>query len=164
MSIMFQKFYDNSILSGTKIVCLIVCCKFLFYDNSILSGTKIILLTVQLSHVFYDNSILSGTKMERGNNDSRAEFYDNSILSGTKIASCLMVFLYSFTITQFFQVLKYQIDNFLDISAPFTITLHDYITSFSIKKAFSKEFKPLSTDVLIQSVSWSNFKSTLLFK
>ena len=69
-----------------------------------------------------------------------------------------------FTITQFFQVLKYQIDNFLDISAPFTITLHDYITSFSIKKAFSKEFKPLSTDVLIQSVSWSNFKSTLLFK
>ena len=61
--------------------------------------------------------------------------------------------LLRFTITQFFQVLKYQIDNFLDISAPFTITLYDYITSFSIKKAFSKEFKPLSTDVLIQSVS-----------
>ena len=43
--------------------------------------------------------------------------------------------LASFTITQFFQVLKYQIDNFLDISAPFTITLYDYITSFSIKKS-----------------------------
>ena len=80
-------------------------------------------------------------------------FYDNSILSGTKIMYAAMAAANSFTITQFFQVLKYQIDNFLDISAPFTITPHDYITSFSIKKAFSKEFKPLSTDVLMQSVS-----------
>ena len=36
-------------------------------------------------------------------------FYDNSILSGTKIDITCADKLSSFTITQFFQVLKYQI-------------------------------------------------------
>ncbi len=34
-------------------------------------------------------------------------FYDNSILSGTKILCILVLSLLCFTITQFFQVLKY---------------------------------------------------------
>ena len=33
-------------------------------------------------------------------------FYDNSILPGTKILFDIVSFLFSFTITQFFQVLK----------------------------------------------------------
>ena len=36
-----RKFYDNSILSGTKMDSSEQAEGFLFYDNSILSGTKI---------------------------------------------------------------------------------------------------------------------------
>ena len=38
---MHNMFYDNSILSGTKMDRLADLHEFLFYDNSILSGTKI---------------------------------------------------------------------------------------------------------------------------
>ena len=114
--------------------------------------------------MFYDNSILSGTKMAGRKRARQCGFTITQFFQVLKWTRLISDVAASFTITQFFQVLKYQIDNFLDISALSTITPHDYITSFSIKKAFSKEFKPLSTDVLMQSVSWSNFKSTLLFK
>ena len=56
-----------------------------FYDNSILSGTKIRPDVVLFYDEFYDNSILSGTKIELGKENCRNVFYDNSILSGTKI-------------------------------------------------------------------------------
>ena len=57
--------------------------------------------------MFYDNSILSGTKMHTGMETYNTLFYDNSILSGTKILCILVLSLLCFTITQFFQVLKY---------------------------------------------------------
>ena len=56
-------FYDNSILSGTKIAVIDTLSVHLFYDNSILSGTKIDIRFVFLNLLFYDNSILSGTKI-----------------------------------------------------------------------------------------------------
>ncbi len=136
------EFYDNSILSGTKIIATKCYPLFCFTITQFFQVLKSLLIAVVTAVSFTITQFFQVLKC-------------SAKLSGNTV---------SFTITQFFQVLKYQIDNFLDISAPFTITLHDYITSFSIKKAFSKEFKPLSTDVLIQSVSWSNFKSTLLFK
>ena len=37
--------------------------RLLFYDNSILSGTKITTHNKSIEHMFYDNSILSGTKI-----------------------------------------------------------------------------------------------------
>ena len=58
-----------------------------FYDNSILSGTKISKATFTSGHEFYDNSILSGTKMAESSHSVKKGFYDNSILSGTKIIS-----------------------------------------------------------------------------
>ena len=78
----------------------------MFYDNSILSGTKIKTEEVIKAIEFYDNSILSGTKIRYSRNTPRYEFYDNSILSGTKIAILLPPLWIGFTITQFFQVLK----------------------------------------------------------
>ncbi len=56
-----------------------------FYDNSILSVTKIENDLQLMSKYFYDNSILSVTKMRREAGDSGDSFYDNSILSVTKI-------------------------------------------------------------------------------
>ena len=56
--------------------------------------------------MFYDNSILSGTKITEGTFYHMIKFYDNSILSGTKINGSDDMFLFGFTITQFFQVLK----------------------------------------------------------
>ncbi len=56
-----------------------------FYDNSILSGTKIGMILIQFLNGFYDNSILSGTKITGGFMAQYDGFYDNSILSGTKI-------------------------------------------------------------------------------
>ena len=55
---------------------------------------------------FYDNSILSGTKIGWYAVDENGKFYDNSILSGTKIITLPPTYQSSFTITQFFQVLK----------------------------------------------------------
>ena len=40
-------FYDNSILSGTKIDGVSHVGVYMFYDNSILSGTKIFLLALE---------------------------------------------------------------------------------------------------------------------
>ncbi len=77
-----------------------------FYDNSILSGTKIAFLACKRFAVFYDNSILSGTKILGIGELSGTVFYDNSILSGTKIYLDISISRISFTITQFFQVLK----------------------------------------------------------
>ena len=77
-----------------------------FYDNSILSGTKIDDNMVWIGLWFYDNSILSGTKIGRDEVLPGMEFYDNSILSGTKIESGRAYIRKGFTITQFFQVLK----------------------------------------------------------
>ena len=47
----FFSFYDNSILSGTKMQCNNEIQRYGFYDNSILSGTKI---------EIYDNPITIG--------------------------------------------------------------------------------------------------------
>ena len=80
-----------------------------FYDNSILSGTKITVVFHSNGFLFYDNSILSGTKIVEPSNFASFPFYDNSILSGTKICTLQHLKRISFTITQFFQVLKYQI-------------------------------------------------------
>ena len=60
---MASGFYDNSILSGTKIVRIQWTAFYQFYDNSILSGTKILLPACFRGSMFYDNSILSGTKI-----------------------------------------------------------------------------------------------------
>ena len=77
-----------------------------FYDNSILSGTKILRDDYFKEVMFYDNSILSGTKIRRIHNTFLMMFYDNSILSGTKMFWETSIHFFSFTITQFFQVLK----------------------------------------------------------
>ena len=58
-----------------------------FYDDSILSGTK----TKDRKEIkrcrFYDDSILSGTKTVRRFYCADVEFYDDSILSGTKTSN-----------------------------------------------------------------------------
>ena len=51
----------------------------------------------------------------------KTEFYDNSILSGTKIISVLANLPAGFTITQFFQVLKWNIKK-RGVKNGFTIT------------------------------------------
>ena len=84
-------FYDNSILSGTKIKMTIGFFLNRFYDNSILSGTKMAVHTCFLFCRFYDNSILSGTKMLKTMKRLKLQFYDNSILSGTKILSAALL-------------------------------------------------------------------------
>ena len=99
-----QQFYDNSILSGTKIACADLSCFQWFYDNSILSGTKIVCIFLKPCYKFYDNSILSGTKIEVKSSIEDFQFYDNSILSGTKISNSniivikftIIIFLYHF--------------------------------------------------------------------
>ena len=78
----------------------------MFYDNSILSGTKMHTGMETYNTLFYDNSILSGTKIAVTQRRPLRKFYDNSILSGTKILCILVLSLLCFTITQFFQVLK----------------------------------------------------------
>ena len=80
-----------------------------FYDNSILSVTKIEVVLVCNVCIFYDNSILSVTKMSRKAPRFPHLFYDNSILSVTKIGNIRCSLYGSFTITQFFQLLKCQI-------------------------------------------------------
>ncbi len=57
----------------------------MFYDNLILSGTKINDKSKFQYPVFYDNLILSGTKMHFRIQKLLTLFYDNLILSGTKI-------------------------------------------------------------------------------
>ena len=57
----------------------------LFYDNLILSGTKILDDSYSSLCKFYDNLILSGTKINVWYLKSETQFYDNLILSGTKI-------------------------------------------------------------------------------
>ena len=57
--------------------------------------------------VFYDNSILPGTKIFLRSLFRVLRFYDNSILPGTKIVGLIDRATIGFTITQFFQVLKY---------------------------------------------------------
>ena len=78
----------------------------MFYDNSILSGTKMHTGMETYNTLFYDNSILSGTKIAVTQRRPLRKFYDNSILSGTKITAETSYHKSSFTITQFFQVLK----------------------------------------------------------
>ena len=77
-----------------------------FYDNSILPGTKILLGSDICPKMFYDNSILPGTKIGKLCVVSEYGFYDNSILPGTKIYCGMRENNMGFTITQFFQVLK----------------------------------------------------------
>ena len=79
----------------------------LFYDNSILPGTKIVSLSFSSHSMFYDNSILPGTKIIGSIAFHTVMFYDNSILPGTKIESGERRAGIGFTITQFFQVLKF---------------------------------------------------------
>ena len=57
--------------------------------------------------MFYDNSILPGTKIIDTSDADTLKFYDNSILPGTKIKKVGITCFFGFTITQFFQVLKY---------------------------------------------------------
>ena len=57
-----------------------------FYDNLILSGTKMSIDLKDMYMVFYDNLILSGTKIGVNSDVLSSAFYDNLILSGTKIA------------------------------------------------------------------------------
>ena len=58
-----RKFYDNLILSGTKMQFKGWCDWSMFYDNLILSGTKIHYSKGHRYKWFYDNLILSGTKI-----------------------------------------------------------------------------------------------------
>ena len=92
-----------------------------FYDNSIFPGTKIWVCPVVKIPLFYDNSIFPGTKIGVFPNPSTNLFYDNSIFPGTKICKQEIHLRSSFTITQFFQVLKYQIaiyTNYYNIFIP----------------------------------------------
>ena len=73
-----------------------------FYDNSILLGTKIPKGNYGIGVPFYDNSILLGTKIHHAVKWVDDWFYDNSILLGTKMVYDLEPILSSFTITQFF--------------------------------------------------------------
>ena len=59
------KFYDDSILPGTKTKRMIILQVNLFYDDSILPGTKTVMFTQLLRYLFYDDSILPGTKTDR---------------------------------------------------------------------------------------------------
>ena len=58
--------------------------EFRFYDDSILSGTKTKLHPEKRAGKFYDDSILSGTKTYSPIHLPFPPFYDDSILSGTK--------------------------------------------------------------------------------
>ena len=58
----YPRFYDDSILSGTKTVRRFYCADVEFYDDSILSGTKTRSASGKHGFQFYDDSILSGTK------------------------------------------------------------------------------------------------------
>ena len=80
-------FYNNSILSGTKINPLMFWGSIEFYNNSILSGTKIVRIVPLIMLKFYNNSILSGTKIVFQKRLYRMLFYNNSILSGTKMSN-----------------------------------------------------------------------------
>ena len=80
-------FYNNSILSGTKIICEHGTAYAVFYNNSILSGTKILFNEVTKGNMFYNNSILSGTKIILIFLFLINWFYNNSILSGTKMSN-----------------------------------------------------------------------------
>ena len=71
----------------------------MFYDNLILSGTKIQFATENNYNRFYDNLILSGTKIRVNEFGRKLKFYDNLILSGTKIYQSLNTDLQCFTIT-----------------------------------------------------------------
>ena len=79
----------------------------MFYDNSILPGTKILQRIVIDCREFYDNSILPATKIAGKSSFFANLFYDNSILPGTKMLDLFVGVYLSFTITQFFQVLKF---------------------------------------------------------
>ena len=70
----YELFYDNLILSGTKIPSSFLKFLFQFYDNLILSGTKITDSTFNPFILFYDNLILSGTKMLCGYSNVERSF------------------------------------------------------------------------------------------
>ena len=97
-------FYDNSILSGTKISSLYQKMSFLFYDNSILSGTKIASHVTHFSAGFTITQFFQVLKSSVISAFIPSEFYDNSILSGTKISNSniivikftIIIFLYHF--------------------------------------------------------------------
>ena len=146
-------FYDNSILSGTKIDEPVKKSKESFTITQFFQVLKFLRFHFFQPLGFTITQFFQVLKCSYPLIGHNIGFTITQFFQVLKYPLYLLAVFLGFTITQFFQVLKYQIDNFLDISAPFTITLYDYITSFSIKKAFSKEFKPLSTDVLIQSVS-----------
>ncbi len=80
-----------------------------FYDNSISTGTKIDCQYWETETKFYDNSISTGTKMCAVSVICYVWFYDNSISTGTKIGQPRSRTSGRFTITQFLQVLKCQI-------------------------------------------------------
>ena len=77
-----------------------------FYDDSILPGTKTDFLNKYIDYVFYDDSILPGTKTTDDLINFCYWFYDDSILPGTKTQESIEELADGFMMTQFFQVLK----------------------------------------------------------
>ena len=64
---------------------------------------------LQCTFVFYTNSNLPVTKILLALSTYPCSFYTNSNLPVTKIAALIALTAYGFTLTQIFQLLKYQI-------------------------------------------------------
>ena len=137
---MHHKFYDDSILPGTKTMNKQLHQDILFYDDSILPGTKTPPIVSVTSTRFYDDSILPGTKTSILISPKLFEFYDDSILPGTKTS------------------------NHIFSKAKIFLTYYHHLVYYSIYtvciKAFSKLFFILYLSKCIPIDSFNNFRKT----
>ena len=134
------KFYDDSILPGTK-TCLKICTgRKKFYDDSILPGTKTNYGASVTKKSFYDDSILPGTKTDKTATMTSCKFYDDSILPGTKTS------------------------NHIFSKAKIFLTYYHHLVYYSIYtvciKAFSKLFFILYLSKCIPIDSFNNLRKT----
>ncbi len=134
------KFYDDSILPGTKTTHTIPYKTTLFYDDSILPGTKTTRVRISVYLLFYDDSILPGTKTRKAKAAVAVLFYDDSILPGTKTS------------------------NHIFSKAKIFLTYYHHLVYYSIYtvciKAFSKLFFILYLSKCIPIDSFNNLRKT----
>ena len=157
-----SRFYDDSILPGTK-TCLKICTgRKKFYDDSILPGTKTDGDIQPRRHKFYDDSILPGTKTAAYAFDQEKKFYDDSILPGTKTicfnihSECLF---YDDSILP-----GTKTSNHIFSKAKIFLTYYHHLVYYSIYtvciKAFSKLFFILYLSKCIPIDSFNNLRKT----
>ena len=156
------KFYDDSILPGTK-TCLKICTgRKKFYDDSILPGTKTERKRHRNYYKFYDDSILPGTKTAVVNRSSCYLFYDDSILPGTKTLVRQTFFTKKFYDDSILPGTK--TSNHIFSKAKIFLTYYHHLVYYSIYtvciKAFSKLFFILYLSKCIPIDSFNNLRKT----